>query len=231
MESGTLVLQTCRDLAVAPEGKAFVTTRDAILQIGLPTDRTSTRKWYSDLAQTARTLRVAYDRYAYAGEGTVVEHVQGLPEELKWYFLESRDCISVDMEELGALSALRGLEAVLREIARGKKLTLDLPPKASPPAKPSIRSEPLHRADLRDVIEASGRVQWADTGAPMIEKTTKQLLETLRTFRNDAAHPRKRAYPGGVELAILAAKQATLLWDEGSVPRRRLKMKNVTKNW
>jgi len=77
MESGTLVLQTCRDLAVAQRERHSSQHADAILQIGLPTDRTSTRKWYSDLAQTARTLRVAYDRYAYAGEGTVVEHVQG----------------------------------------------------------------------------------------------------------------------------------------------------------
>ena len=98
-------------------------------------------------------------------------------------------------------------------------------------ASQAIPPKPLHDEDLHDIIEGAGQLRWANSGAAVIDKPIKQLLETLRAFRNATAHPRQRPLEAGSELAVLAAKQAAALWADASIPKRRLKSKEVQKSW
>ena len=227
MEAAELAMLVWRDLALASEGREFLAARRKVLQLAWPLQTPSAkdagRRAHSKLADAALGLRYAYVGQVKQSEQAIVGLVDELPEDLKSYFVESRDCISVELEELGAMSALRGLEAVLRETVRRKGVQLL--------RKPGDPPKPLHDEDLHDIIEGAGQLRWANSGAPVIDKPIKQLLETLRAFRNATAHPRQRPLEAGSELAVLAAKQAAALWADASIPKRRLKSKEVQKSW
>jgi hypothetical protein len=227
MEAAELAMLLSRDLAFSREGRGFLSARKKVLELVWPLQtplaEDTGRRVISNLANAALGLRNAYSGQVRESEQAIVSLVAELPEELKSYFIESRDCISVELEELGAMSALRGLEAILRETVRRKGVQL-VRRAGGPP-------EPLHEADLHDIIEGAGRLRWANGGVQVIDKPIKQLLQMLRAFRNATAHPRHRPLDTGSELAILAAKEAAALWADAKTPKRRLKDKKVIKDW
>lgn len=67
-----------------------------------------------------------------------------LPEELTYDFRLARNVFSIGLDEVGLFVAGRGLEKVLRRIARGRKIAVVVRTKQKPAAEP----------DFYDLIEA-----------------------------------------------------------------------------
>ena len=145
-----------------------------------------------------------------------------LPSELEADFRLARNLFSVGFEEVGMLIAGRGLEGVLRQIAKNRKLSIEA----------GKKREPAHEAYTANLIEALYRVRWKVKGDRLITKETRALLHFLRTIRNANAHPHglnRSANPR--ETAILVAGTANRLWKETSNSRARLEPSVVKKTW
>ena len=139
-------------------------------------------------------------------------------------FKLSRDLFSVGFDEVGLLIAGRGLEGVLREIARQKGILLER----------KGDKDLVAEADTHDLIEALYRVRWAKTKERLITKVTKTLLHYLRTLRNTGAHSQigTRAAPiRPRETAVLIAGIAMKTWTDTQRPRARFAPKVVKKTW
>lgn len=141
-----------------------------------------------------------------------------LPEDLRADFILSRDLFSVGFDEMGLFAAGRGIEGVLRVIARRRKLTL----------KVKEKSEPLADTPLYDLCEGLGRVKFV-SGAPLIDKETKSLLQFVRTVRNATAHPGDREAQAARELTGVIARTAERLWR--NCKGARFAKIELIKNW
>jgi hypothetical protein len=142
-----------------------------------------------------------------------------LPEALQADFTLSRNLFSIGLDDLGVFAAGRGLEGVLRAIARRRKLTYQVKGK----------NEPLQDADFHDLTEAYARIKLAN-GTPLIDKEARSLLEFARTVRNATAHPgSKKQRRTAHQLADVIAHAAQHLWTTNK--GARLSKTQLIKNW
>lgn len=140
-----------------------------------------------------------------------------LPESLEKDFRLARDLFSVGFEETGLLVAGRGLEGVLREIARKRQIMFEVKGKTAP----------ANEADFFDLIEIMSRIRWKTDGTALVPRDTKALLQFLRVTRNSGAHP--GASPGRQEFretATVVVNTADHLWK--SIASRRAKVEPTT---
>jgi len=169
-------------------------------------------------------LLEGYSRLAQVDERFLLDDAEFLPESLKEDFRLARNLFSVGFEEVGLLIAGRGLEGILRRIAKDRKLLLQIGQ-----AKP----KPADDADFADLIEVISRMRWKAKDVPLISKGTKALLHFLRTIRNGQAHPKLHGHATATprEIARTAAVAANELWRSVSESRANLDPLVVTKNW
>ncbi|MGO9404751.1 MAG: hypothetical protein ACLPVW_14910 [Terriglobales bacterium] len=148
-----------------------------------------------------------------------------LPLSLKTDFRLARDLFSVGFDEVGLLIAGRGLEGVLRNVARLKKISLAAKGKTSPASE----------ADFYDLIETMSQIRWKVKGTRLITSETKALLHYLRSLRNSGAHPaaasksKRGATPRDV--AAVIAGTASQIWNDVAMTRARLEPTTVNRTW
>jgi len=147
-----------------------------------------------------------------------------LPRDLEDDFVLARNLFSVGFDDVGVLITGRGLEGVLRRIAKLRKINI------TAKGKPTLVSQ----ADIFDLIETMSRVKWKVTGIPLITKDTKALLHYLRTLRNEGAHSgieKRRATLNPREIATIVTETANQLWKDITNSRARLDPITIIKDW
>jgi len=147
-----------------------------------------------------------------------------LPRDLEDDFVLARNLFSVGFDDVGVLITGRGLEGVLRRIAKLRKINI------TAKGKPTLVSQ----ADIFDLIETMSRVKWKVTGIPLITKDTKALLHYLRTLRNEGAHSgieKQRVTLNPPEIATIVTETANQLWKDITNSRARLDPITIIKDW
>ena len=146
-----------------------------------------------------------------------------LPESLEHDFRLSRDLFSVGFDEVGLLMAGRGLEGVLREIARNRRILLEVKGKRTSASD----------ADFSDLIETMSRIRWKTRGTPLFPRDIKALLHYLRTIRNSGVHPGLSVQTSEDcrKTATVVANTANRLWKSVASSRARLDPTIVQKSW
>ena len=163
-----------------------------------------------------------YDRMAREDERLFLDGLE-LPEELEGDFGLSRDLFSIGLDEVGLFTAARGLEKVLRRIARDRKLVTVI----------KSKQRQTEDVDFYDLVESFARIGWKTRNELLISPDTKALLHYLRTLRNRGAHKgTSRSDESGIrEKACLIAKTAGQLWASVDGKRARLDPVVITKDW
>ena len=179
-----------------------------------------------EFAQSTQQVITGFYKIRSTVEEFIIDSTEDLPDKLNADFRTARDLFSVDMEEAGAFFAGRGLEGVLREIARALKLRVEHKGKQIP----------LHEMDLADVAEAFRRARWKKNGHPVIDRKVKALLDLLRAARNATAHRSKKAAdqhenPDWREIAKLSAKTANAIWLTSGKGRKKLTTTIIVRDW
>lgn len=179
-----------------------------------------------DFIEAADRVLEEYGGLQASNESFLLEDIDELPEQLTVDFKVGRDLFSVGVEEGGAFFAGRGLEAVLREIARKHRIRL----------QQQRKEIAVYEADFRDIIEALSRARWKSDNSPVVDKRLKSLLDLLRNARNAAAHPstrkgRRNGEPDWQEIAKLSAKAANAVWLTSGKGRRRLVSERIVRDW
>jgi hypothetical protein len=174
------------------------------------------------LVDSVDELLVGYQRMARENERLLLHNLD-LPKELEQDFRLSRNLFSIGIDEVALFIAARGLEKVLRRIARDRKITLEM----------KGRKEAASESDLRDLIELMSKVRWKVKGTPLISKETKTLLQYIRTVRNSGAHlgGQGSETENSRQTASIIARTANALWNSVTGSRARLEPTNIQKNW
>jgi hypothetical protein len=118
----------------------------------------------------------------------------------------------------------RGLESVLRNIARIRKILIA--------RKNQI--EPAHEASLSDLIESMARLRWKRTSERLFSSQIQALLHFLRAQRNSNAHPVLQANKSMVaprEIASLVTETAAKLWKDATGTRAKFAQTTIQKTW
>jgi hypothetical protein len=154
------------------------------------------------------------------------EQTDELPPELNIDFNIARDLFSVEMDEAGAFFAGRGLERVLRVLAKNLKIEVQL----------KNGTTPLHEMDFADIGEALRRARWKKSGDPVIDRELKSLIDLLRTARNAGGHPKQNRQKSSLkrnwrEIANLSASVAADVWHESSAGRGKLMSLTLQRDW
>lgn len=167
-------------------------------------------------------LLSGYEQFVLAEDDFIVGGLE-LPESLESDFRLARNLFSVGFDEVGLLMAGRGLEGVLRRVARVRKITLVA----------KGRTFPASEADLYDLIETMNHVRWKTKRTRLITPETKALLHYLRTLRNSCAHAAEDStrFINARETATIIAETANRLWNEVANSRARLAPTAVQKTW
>lgn len=122
-----------------------------------------------------------------------------LPNEVQADFTLCRNLFSAGFDEMGVFAAGRGLEGVLRAIARRRNIT-------------KADGTPVSDARMIDLIESFARLQFTN-GRPVVEKEIRSLLDYAREVRNVAAHTPGLRPPTARQSAEIIASQAQHLWE------------------
>jgi hypothetical protein len=149
-----------------------------------------------------------------------------LPNGLRPDFYLARNLFSVGFGEVGVLIAGRGIEGVLREVARRKALVMR--------HKNTQQGLPGAEADFHDLIELFYRARWKKDHSRLIDKRTRDLLHFLRDIRNSTAHPHQLSgdHEGNwEELATITVIQANTIWIKATRKGARLAQKIIEKDW
>ncbi len=175
------------------------------------------------LARDTDDLLRAYDRLVEEDPRLLLDRLS-LPDDLAADFRLTRNLFSVGFDDVGILIAGRGLEGVLRAIARARKIMILVKGKA----------EPVYDADAYDIIEALSHVRWKASGVRLLDRETKALLHYLPTKRNGGAHPQTAAgIPAASprETAVIITDVANNLWRSVTTTRAWLDPLLVPKTW
>jgi hypothetical protein len=176
-----------------------------------------------ELIVATKTLLEAYSQIVLDDSRFLLADID-LPKELETDFVLARDLFSVGFEDIGLLIAGRGLEGVLRSIAKKKRIKIAV----------RGRDTPAHEADFYDLIETLSRVRWQKDKSRLIGMDVKTLLHFLRTVRNSGAHPtsiKGHYLMSPREMAKVVAQVAHTLWEQITVKRARLESSIITKDW
>jgi hypothetical protein len=148
-----------------------------------------------------------------------------LPSSLERDFRLARNLFSLGFDDVGALVAGRGLEGVLREVARVRKISI---------LNNKGKTLPASEIELYDLIEVVSHVRWKSSGIPLISSETKALLHYLRALRNTSAHASPsgvKAYSTPREMAVVSAATANRIWADTTKNKARLEPTTVPKTW
>lgn len=150
-------------------------------------------------------------------------HDLDLPTQLETDFRIARNLFSVGLDEIGVFVAGRGLERVLREIAKLRRVMI----------QKKNEVEAASESDLFDLIETMARIRWKSSGERLLTADTKALLHYLRTMRNATAHPTRNlnATIAPREIAKILAETANRLWKDVTKTRARFSETTIRKNW
>lgn len=146
-----------------------------------------------------------------------------LPKQLEGDFRLAKNLFSAGFDEAGLFIAARGLEEVVRQIVRQRKIILHI----------GKKFEPACEADLYDLIEVMARLRWKASGEPVLGKTDKALLQYIRTTRNVGAHRSGKDADGSScrHTAEVIARASSKLWSSVASKRARFLITDVEKNW
>jgi hypothetical protein len=177
----------------------------------------------NQLVDSACTLYFGLQEAVDGTRHFLIDQFDGdFPIQLKRDFIVARDQFSVGLDEAGFLSAGRGLEGVLRAVARKKQVSIE--------TRGVLR--PAAEADFRDLIECLSHVRWKADKSPMIDVRVKSLLHHLRTSRNATAHPSvEPLVENWRELAVIVASTARRLWKTSQRPYAGIVAKTVSRTW
>ncbi len=148
-----------------------------------------------------------------------------LPDHLKEDFLLARNLFSVGFDSVGAFVAGRGLEGVLREVAKIKGIYI---------LDKNKNKNPANEATFHDLIQTFYSARWRKDKRRLIDDHTRILLDQLRTLRNYGAHPRGQneiEYLKWREFAIIISNTANSIWLMAQKRYARLVTKEIEKNW
>jgi hypothetical protein len=222
IRAGEELLLYHKRLALSEASRGFLSQHDLLEHWDryAATDRIALE--LQQLIEDVSDLLDGYRQMSHEDESLIVSKLD-VPESLERDFRLSRNLFSVGFEEVGLLIAGRGLEGVLREIARLKKILFEVKGKPTPACE----------ADFFDLIEIMSRVRWKVNGTFLLPRDTKALLHYLRTIRNSGAHPAGSSYGSREfrETAILVANTADRLWRSISSSRARVDPTTVQKSW
>ncbi|HMO80953.1 MAG TPA: hypothetical protein PKD24_09185 [Pyrinomonadaceae bacterium] len=157
-------------------------------------------------------------------DSLLLENAEELPDELSSDFMLARDLFSVGQDETAVLIAGRGLEGVLRAIARAKSIQL------------KIKSDiiPADDADFNDLIELMYRLKWKTSGRRLVSVKIRNLLHFVRSHRNSSAHAEageREPVDNPREIANIIVSTAIKLWEASTASRARFITTEVEKTW
>jgi hypothetical protein len=132
----------------------------------------------------------------FEGNVSFLKNVTDLPANLKVDFITARDLMSLGFDEAGLIFSGRGLEGVIRQIAKNH----------------NVGKQPVERARFFDILTALETKRFSRDNSLVIDEGTKLLLQYSRTVRNNSAHPNAPGAKGYPEQAVLMAQTANDLW-------------------
>ncbi len=174
------------------------------------------------LTKDVQQLLEGYERLEREDERFLIANLD-LPEELQSDFLLARNLFSIGLDDIGLFLAGRGLEKVLRRIAKERKIDIVV----------NKKQKPADQIEFYNLIEVLSRVYWKVQKAPLFYKEVKHLLHFLRELRNRGAHKGEpsASADGSREKALVVANAANKLWNEVHGNRKKLDPLVVPKDW
>src|SRR6266480_2205285 len=165
---GEEVLMYAKGLAQSYEADDFLHEKD-ILEHWDRYDRSHRiHDELNELLAAAWTLYNGLQNAINSTEDFLLDQLdRDFPDLLKRDFILARDQFSVGLEEPGFLNAGRGLEGVLRAVARKKLLLIE--------TRGVVRS--AAEEDFFDLIECLSRARWRTDKSPIINPRIKSLLQ------------------------------------------------------
>ncbi len=157
-------------------------------------------------------------------DSVFLDGADALPNDHRHDFLLARDLFSVGLDDTAVLIAGRGLEGILRVVARDKSVTFKLK------SQPSLAQD----ADFHDLIEIMYRLQWRKTGKRLVSAKTRTLLHFIRTHRNYSAHAEvgeREPIGDPREIAKIILGVALRLWQDSKGSRAKLTSTEIEKSW
>jgi hypothetical protein len=142
-----------------------------------------------------------------------------VPEPLKVDFELARDLFNLDQDDIALVATARGLEGVLREIAKHQRVEV----------KGRGKVQLAHELDLAELIDVMHRLRWKASDKPLIGSDVRNLLHYARAVRNIGAHAEtdRSVSRTAREMARIMAMTASELWTKGTRPRARLVTRTV----
>ncbi len=177
----------------------------------------------SELVLATKSMLEAYEDIVNEDSKFLLTDID-LPNELKADFVLARDLFSVGFDEVGLLITGRGLEGVLKAIAKKKRIKI------------LVRGKQFFAHDARfyDLIEVLARVKWQKDKSRLISSDVKSLLHFLRSVRNSGAHPtadKNNSLVSYREMAMVSAQIANTLWEKVTIERARILRSTINKDW
>ena len=223
VHAGEELLLYHKRLALSEASYGFLHAHDLLEHWDRYADTSSIAHEIYQFTKDCRELLDGYHQIARADERFIVENIE-LPENLESDFRTARNLFSVGLDEIGLLVAGRGLEGVLRRVAKDRKIYMQ-----------TSRSNPraANEVDFADLIEVIARVRWKVKDIPLISRDTKTLLHYLRTIRNSQAHPQQQGNLSQTarDAARVTAITASSIWKDTSTSRAKLNPTTVIKDW
>lgn len=205
VSNGEYIFAYCKALAETKGGEEFIERKHIFEELPRYQKESwgSCKSWTIDLLRaTEEFLKSIYD--FWATEESFLNHVPDLPEDLKMDFVAARDVMSLGFDEAGLIYAGRGLEGVVRQIAKKHNV---------------IPSKPVERLRFFDILAALEKKKFSHDQSLVIDEQMRHRLQLSRVTRNHSAHPNSQQGALGMrEDAILMAKKANELWKKCSAP-------------
>lgn len=174
----------------------------------------------NQLLDDTHTLLNGYRQSIDRNEDFLVGDLR-LPPPLGQDFRTARDLFSVGLDDAGLLIAGRGLEGVVRSVARKRKIQIQ---------RKNEKMTALAGARFIEVIDGMAQLCWKQSGHRVMGPETTALLHFLRNIRNGGAHPvaeTRKLATSSLDTARLVGQTATHLWEEIGCSRRILKSATV----
>jgi hypothetical protein len=204
--SAECIFAYCRPLANTKGARTLISRKEISEHLTSYRNQAAARKFKSK----AQELFKAADQFAieipdfFDGDRAFLQNVSDLPDELKSDFVSARNLMSLGFDEAGLIFSGRGLEGVIRRIARDHKITM---------------KQPVERARFFEILTVLETKRFAHDSTLVVDEATKHLLQYSRAIRNNSAHPNPaRTAKGYPQQAVLMAQRANDIWTKCAAP-------------